>query len=141
VTFIRKSLQSNVTFTDMKKALGLGALILAVIPGVASAQIAIGGLIGILEQAKDLINRLIPFIIALTLLVFLWGVFKFVISGGDSDARKEAQGYMIWGIIALFVMVSVWGLVNILVRTFNLDTTAPVGPAMPDSAGQFVPSR
>ncbi len=117
-------------------------LALILIPGFASAQgVGLGGLLGLLAQANDLINRLIPFIIALTILLFLWGVFKFVSSGGDGESRKEAQGYMIWGVVALFVMVSVWGLVNILVRSFNLDNTAPASPGLPAPAGVFVPTR
>jgi hypothetical protein len=116
----------------MKKALSLAAIALVFLPGVANAQSGIGGVFHLLNQANDLINRLIPFIIALTVLIFLWGVFKFVIAGADGDARKEAQGYMIWGIIALFVMVSVWGLVNILVRTFNLESSSvPPPPKLP----------
>lgn len=120
----------------MKKALSALALALALTPAIASAQAVanIGGLVSLINMASDLINRLIPFIIALTVLVFLWGVFKFVISGGDGDARKEAQGYMIWGIIALFVMVSVWGLVNILVRSFALNNTAPEPPRLPTAS-------
>lgn len=127
----------------MKKAsLSASLLALILVPNLASAQgVGLGGLLGLLAQANDLINRLIPFIIALTILIFLWGVFKFVVSGGDGEARKEAQGYMIWGIVALFVMVSVWGLVNILVRSFNLDNTAPPSPGLPAPAGVFVPTR
>ncbi len=128
----------------MKKAsLSASVLALMLLPSFASAQsgVGLGGLLGLLAQANDLINRLIPFIIALTILIFLWGVFKFVMNSGDSEGRKEAQGYMIWGIVALFVMVSVWGLVNILVRSFNLDNTAPPSPGLPAPAGVFVPTR
>ncbi len=126
----------------MKKAFSIAAFAALLTPALALAQpsgtgVGIGGLLGLLNQANDLINRLIPFVIALTVLIFLWGVFKFVISGGDSEKRKEAQGYMIWGIIALFVMVSVWGLVNILVRSFNLDVSAPPAPQLPLPGGQF----
>ncbi len=121
----------------MKKALSISVLFATVFPSMVHAQ-GIGGIFNLLQQANDLINRLIPFVIALTVLIFLWGVFKFVIAGADGDARKEAQGYMIWGVIALFVMVSVWGLVNILIRTFSLDTTAPPAPQLPVPGGQFI---
>ncbi len=121
----------------MKKTfLKLSALLVLITPAVAGAQ-SIGGILGLLAQASDLINRLIPFIIALTVLIFLWGIFKFVIAGGDGEARKEAQGYIIWGVVALFVMVSVWGLVNILVRSVNLDNTAPAAPGLPNAGGYF----
>ncbi|MDQ5912328.1 MAG: hypothetical protein QG568_543 [Patescibacteria group bacterium] len=121
----------------MKKTfLKLGALSVLVVPAIAGAQ-SIGGILGLLAQANDLINRLIPFIIALTVLIFLWGIFRFVMAGGDGEQRKEAQGYIIWGVVALFVMVSIWGLVNILVRSVNLDNTAPPAPGLPGPAGYF----
>lgn len=56
-------------------------------------------------------NRLIPITVSAALLVFLWGVFKVVRAQGDTKAIEEGRKTMLWGIIALFVMVSVWGLV------------------------------
>ena len=82
------------------------------------------GLFAIVQQVKDFINVLMPFIISLTVLVFIWGIFRMVTSA-DGSAREEARGYITWGIVALFVMVSVWGLVNILVSSFGLNNTAP----------------
>ncbi len=121
----------------MKKTLfKFGAIAALVAPSIAGAQ-SIGGILGLLAQLNDLINRLIPFVIALTVLWFLWGIFRLILAGGDSEARKEATGYIVWGVIALFVMVSVWGLVNILVRSVNLDNTAPPAPGLPSSAGYF----
>ena len=102
---------------------------------LAQTQAGISGLYGLLAQALDFINRLIPFIIALTVLVFLWGIFKLVISGKDSEGREQARGYIIWGIIALFVMVSVWGLVNLLTSTFSLNQNVPTAPGIPNTGG------
>ncbi len=64
------------------------------------------------------INLLIPLIIGVAVLLFIFGLLKYMSAGGDSDAVKEARNYIIFGIIALFVMISVWGLVHILVNTF-----------------------
>lgn len=99
-------------------------------------QPGIGGLYSLLAQATDFINKLIPFIIGLTVLFFLWGIFRLVFSAKDSDQRKEARGYIVWGIIGLAVMVSVWGLVNILTSTFSLNQNVPPGPGIPMSGGQ-----
>ena len=104
-------------------------------PALASAQ-SLGGLMGLLDMANQLINRLIPFVITLALLVFLWGVLQYVFST-DTTKREEARGYMIYGIVGLFVMVSVWGLVNILVRSLALDNVAPPAPGLPTSGGYF----
>ena len=102
---------------------------------LAQTQAGISGLYGLLAQAQDFINRLIPFIIGLTVLFFLWGIFSLVFSAKDSEKRAEARGYIIWGIIALAVMVSVWGLVNILRSTFSLDQNIPTAPGIPNAGG------
>lgn len=86
-------------------------------------------------QFSDFLNRLVPFIIALTVLTFLWGMFKLVFSSNE-DTRKEAIKVITFGIIALFVMVSIWGLVKILIYSFGLGglNTSRVmnGPGVPE---------
>ncbi|MBI3888810.1 hypothetical protein HY311_03395 [Candidatus Nomurabacteria bacterium] len=76
-------------------------------------------------------NSIIPFIFALAVVMFIWGVVKFLILDADEEA-KRAQGkqFMIWGIIALAVMLSVWGLVNILQTTFAIKTGSSVLPTV-----------
>jgi Type IV secretion system pilin len=64
-----------------------------------------------------MIQTLVPLIVGLTLLYFIWGIFQLVRSNSE-DARKEAIGVITYGIVSLFVMVSVWGLVGILTSTF-----------------------
>lgn len=79
---------------------------------------------GLLDYGTCIIGKsIIPFIFALAVVMFIWGAVKFFIINADEEA-KRAQGkqFMIWGIIALAVMVSVWGLVAILGNTFNLPT-------------------
>ena len=109
----------------MKKITFAGVLALA--PAVVLAQ-DIGSILGIV---RDLINTLLPIIIALSLLFFFWGLAKYILSAGDEGARSEARNIMIWGVIILFVMVSVWGLVNVLVNTFSLDTSETAIPEAP----------
>lgn len=71
-------------------------------------------------------NVIVPLIFALAFVVFIWGVFKFFILGGaDGEARESGKGLMIWGLIGFFVMVSVWGLVNLFVGTFDLKEGTP----------------
>ncbi|GMQ95223.1 MAG: hypothetical protein BMS9Abin13_336 [Patescibacteria group bacterium] len=113
----------------MKKTISLLAF-LAVTPLVASAQT----LSDILTLFSNMINALVPFLIGLGALYFIWGVLKFVMAGDDQEARANGRSMMIYGIIALFAMVSVWGLVNVLVNTFGLSAVAPTAPTTP-----FVP--
>ena len=55
---------------------------------------------------------------------FLYGVLKYLRKSSDETEREEGRQMMLYGIIALFVMVSVWGLVGVVAGTFNLDNVA-----------------
>ena len=70
------------------------------------------------------INKfIIPFIFALALAAFIWGVVQFFILNSDEEAKREqGKQFIIWGLVALAVMLSVWGLVRILGNTFGINT-------------------
>ncbi|MES2023207.1 MAG: pilin [Patescibacteria group bacterium] len=70
-------------------------------------------------------NSIIPLLFLFASIVFMWGVIQYVIGGQEEAKKDKGKQFMFWGIIALFVAVSVWGLVGILTGTFNLKTTAP----------------
>jgi hypothetical protein len=62
----------------------------------------------------DLLNPLTVIVASMSLLVFFWGLAKFILVSGDEKALDEGKQLMFWGVIALFVMVSIWGIVNLL---------------------------
>ena len=87
--------------------------------------------------ALDIINGiLVPVIFALAFIVFLFGVArKYIFSNGDQTKVAEGHKLILWGIIGFVVMLSFWGLVNILTGTFGLDfigppTDLPEGPGI-----------
>ena len=82
-----------------------------------------GGLTSVIDTVSGLIGSLVPIIIAIALVVFLWGIISYITAGDDPKKKAAARGYMIYGIIGLFVMVSVWGLVRILQSTFGTEGT------------------
>ncbi len=64
------------------------------------------------------INTTVSIIIALAVLGFFWGIFKYIFSAGDSSKIEEGRKIMVWGIITIFVMVSIWGILRLLSNTF-----------------------
>jgi NADH:ubiquinone oxidoreductase subunit 2 (subunit N) len=77
-------------------------------------------------------NVLVPLIFAVAFVVFIWGVFTYFIASGDNDEKREnGKKLMLYGIVGFFLMVSVWGLVNILLGTVQLSNSAPNLPQAP----------
>lgn len=70
------------------------------------------------NSAVKVINILVVFVIGLGFFFFIYGLVKYSAAGGDSDQISEARDYIIYGVIGIAVMVSVWGLVRIVVNTF-----------------------
>lgn len=66
-------------------------------------------------------NVLVPVLFAIAFIVFLYGIAKaYIFSGGDPAKVSEGHKLLLWGIIAFVVMISVWGLVNVVANTFGL---------------------
>ncbi len=87
-------------------------LVLITLPIFASAQLSVTT--KFLTSLKSLVTTiLIPLVFTLGLLFFFWGMAKYIWSAGGKE-KEEGKNIMVWGIIALFVMTSVWGLVKLL---------------------------
>lgn len=70
-----------------------------------------------------LLNVAARLILGAAVVFFLWGVFQFVKSAGDEEARQIGKNHIIYGVIGIAVIVSVWGLVNFVTGSIGLDTT------------------
>ena len=78
----------------------------------------------------DLISTIIPIVGGLALVAFFWGLAKFIRHAGDESGREEGKEVMKWGIIALFVLVSIWGIVYFL--TYDIfGLSSPGVPQLP----------
>jgi hypothetical protein len=84
-----------------------------------------GGLGNILCKIGDILNAIIPILVVLGVLYFIWGVITYMI-GSDEEAKKAGRDRIIFGIIGLAVIVAMWGLVNILINTFTLNANTSV---------------
>jgi len=71
------------------------------------------------DSAIDLINDTIYIIVALALVGFMWGIVKILFNSDNEIVKKEGRNFMMYGVLTLFVMTSVWGLVNYLNGTIN----------------------
>ena len=113
----------------MKKKIALIGISFAV-PFLAFAQTSVTSVQTAGSFIINIINTVaVPVLFAIAFLVFLWGIIEFfILSRGDEEKQQQGRGLMLYGIIGFFLMVSVWGLVNILVGTFSLSSSAPALP-------------
>ncbi|PIR59496.1 MAG: hypothetical protein COU68_05255 [Candidatus Pacebacteria bacterium CG10_big_fil_rev_8_21_14_0_10_45_6] len=105
----------------------LTPLTLAAMPLLVGAQTVDTALSTIFR----ILNTIIPILMVIATIAFLWGVIKFVL-GQDAEDKSKGRQFMIYGIIGLAAMVSVWGIVRLLVNTFGVG-----GAGVPPGPGQF----
>ena len=112
----------------MKKLLTRSAVVLyAVLPTVALAQ-GTGTLQGAVQAVGRAVGAAVPIAAAMVLVAFFWGLAMYLFNFGEGDDKKQKQGrnLMVYSILALFVMVTIWGIVGLLANTFGIDETTAV---------------
>jgi len=75
-----------------------------------------------------LYKTIVPFLFALATAAFIWGVMEYYINPGNEEKRKKGKDYIVGGLMALFVMLSIWGIVGIFTNTFEIKNTVPQLP-------------
>jgi uncharacterized membrane protein YidH (DUF202 family) len=82
-----------------------------------------GGKLGkFLQDILQFINNvLIPFIIGIGFLLFVWGMFRYFIAGGaNEEERNKGRDLMIWATIGFVLIIIFWGIVNIIAGSTGL---------------------
>lgn len=102
--------------------MGIGVFALPMLAAAENLEDTVG-------TVDSLLRSVIPIIMVLAILYFFWGLVKYIQAAGDAGKASEGKSIMIYGIIALFVMSAIWGLVGLLSETFVSD-----GGDAPDSA-------
>jgi len=90
-------------------------------PLAAMAATALGSTaLSIVTDIQAILNVLLPVLMLVGVVVFLWGVIKYITSSGDEEARKSARGYIIYGLIGIFIMVALWGIIQVAAQTLGI---------------------
>lgn len=114
----------------------LGAFAFLVVPSLASAATTGSDTTGsgkgidklgefLLQFVYLIDNYLVPLVFAIAFIVFLWGIYLYFIQGGSNEEKREkGRSLALWGFIGFFIMVSVWGIVNLLLGSLDLNNSA-----------------
>ncbi len=99
--------------------------------GFAFAQTAPGqGLINLLNLAQNITNRLIPILMGLGVAALFFGLVMYIWKGREDKVEHEKWMKFIGAsIVAIFVMVSIWGLVRFFGSIVGVDAVGAPNPA------------
>jgi hypothetical protein len=116
----------------MKRFFLVAAVALLTLPTLAYAQ-ELNNIQRLLDSIGRLISAALPIVAGLALLAFFWGVAMFIFAQADESKKVEAKKIMIWSVVALFVMVSVWGLVRFINNALGIqqERTPDTLPTIP----------
>jgi hypothetical protein len=71
------------------------------------------------KLADNIINPALLLLFAITVIYFLFGVVMYIAHLDDEKARESGAHHMLWGIIGIAIMVSVYAIINIIQTTIN----------------------
>lgn len=86
-----------------------------------------------MQAAGNLVDKFVTLIIdpailivfAAGLFLFMWGLVEFLVAINRGGDTSEGKRHMVWGIVGMLIMVSVYGIISLLDNTFGLDIANP----------------
>ncbi|HWO07127.1 MAG TPA: hypothetical protein VNM40_00930 [Candidatus Paceibacterota bacterium] len=67
------------------------------------------------------VEPIIAVIFTLGLLMFFVGIVEFLWQIKDGKTEGDGRKHMVWGLVGMLIMVSVYGIINLIINTFDLD--------------------
>lgn len=102
----------------MKKLLLATAAFLFTAPRIASAEVT--DFKSLMQLFVDLLGSVMGVLYMVAFVTFFWGIALFILNTNDDKKRQEGKSWMFWSVIALFVMITIWGLIGLLVNTVGI---------------------
>lgn len=112
-------MESRATYRKMKRATFF-FLACLFFPGYAIAQ-NFGYVIGFFDEVLKVLKAGMPALVGLAFVFFLWGVVRFISTSGDSADHAERGRGMVYGLVALFILISIWGIVVLMQNMLGAD--------------------
>lgn len=105
----------------------LPAVVALLQPAVAAGQ---GGSIedinDLVVAFDNLVSNLIPLAASLALLAFFWGLAQYIFKAGDKEAKEEGQRVMIAGVVGLFLIAAIGGIIELLAESLDISTSTNI---------------
>lgn len=78
--------------------------------------------VGLIDLAQTVVARLVPLLVGLAMLAFFWFLVEYIWKGKDDpEVYTKGRAGMFYSIVAIFVMVSIWGIVGLIGSIFGVE--------------------
>ena len=101
------------------KRIAVLALVSFVLPMMAHAQLTKTE--GIITKSTGILNTIVVIVFTLALIVFAWGIVKYLNAAGDASKMKEGKAFLFWGLLGMFVLASMWGIIRFVAGELTID--------------------
>lgn len=85
----------------------------------SEAQILAQSFLGKFNEA--ILFPLITLMMAVALLIFLYGAFEYVKGAGNDGEREKGRRHLLYGTIGMLVMISAFAILSVAAGTFGLE--------------------
>ncbi len=69
-----------------------------------------------------ILNPALVLLFSIALLVFLYGGLQFILKASDEKGRDEAKKAMVWGLVGMFIMVTAFGIIRVILNSVGVST-------------------
>lgn len=73
--------------------------------------------------SNQILNPLILLLFGIAMIVFIWGLVRFIAHGGDEEVRTTAKRHILYGLLGMFIMFSAFALVRLITGSLGIDTS------------------
>ncbi len=63
---------------------------------------------------REILNPLILLLFGAAIVYFLWGLMVFIRNQDNEEAQGDGRRHMFWGVVGIFLMMAVGGILNVL---------------------------
>ena len=106
----------------MKKSISFAAsALIAALPLVVAAQAPLGNILILIAAIRNTVSNLVILVFAVAVVVFGWGIVKYLTAAGDATKLKSARGFLWWGVIGIFVLAALWGLLGFIGSALGIE--------------------
>lgn len=81
---------------------------------------------GVLGLIASWVAKSIPVLIGFVVLIIFWNLGQFILHAGDEREREKYKQFIIWSVVAMFLIISFWGILNAIVSSFFGSAVNPV---------------